>query len=123
MLGAEIFLLAGRELPAWLCGLAFAGASLGSVELLGMGAAGARYGLESSAFYGLGAIAAMLFAGLYLMPMYYGSGARTVPEFLGLRFDEKTRLLNACLFAALTIFSAGAIALCDGAACAGVESV
>ena len=101
------YLLAGRELPAWLCGLAFAGASLGSVELLGMGAAGARYGLESAAFYGLGAVAAMLFAGLYLMPVYYGSGARTVPEFLGLRFDGKTRVLNACLFATMTVFGAG----------------
>ena len=107
IVGSKDFLLAGRELPAWLCGLALAGASLGSVELLGMGAAGARYGLESAAFYGLGAIAAMLFTGVYLMPMYYGSGARTVPEFLRLRFDEKTRLLNVGLFAAMTVFGAG----------------
>lgn len=105
--GSKDFLLAGRELPAWLCGLAFAGASLGSVELLGMGAAGARYGLESMAFYSLGAIVAMLFAGVYLMPIYYGSGARSVPEFLGLRFDQKTRALNAVLFAAMAIFGAG----------------
>jgi SSS family solute:Na+ symporter len=77
------------------------------MELLGMGAAGARYGLASAAYFGLGAIAAMLFAGLYLMPVYYGSGARTVPEYLGMRFDGKTRTLNAGLFLAMTIFSAG----------------
>lgn len=105
--GSRDFLLAGRELPAWLCGLAFAGASLGSMELLGMGAAGARYGLASAAYFGLGAIAAMLFAGLYLMPVYYGSGARTVPEFIGMRFDGKTRTLNAGLFLTMTILSAG----------------
>jgi SSS family solute:Na+ symporter len=101
------FLQAGRAMPAWICGLAFFAASLGSQEVIGMGAAGARYGLASVAFYSLGAIPAMLFVGLFMMPLYYGSGARSVPEFLRLRFDEKTRTLNACLFAGVTAFAAG----------------
>ncbi len=108
------FLLAGRALPAWLCGIAFLTAGLGAPEVIGMGAMGARYGLAAARFYWLGAIPAMLFCGLFLMPYYYGAraaaGARTVAEFLGLRFDSKTRTLNACLFAALAVFSS-AVAL------------
>ena len=101
------FLQAGRALPAWICGLAFAGVSLGGQEVIGMGAWGAKYGLESAQFLGIGAIPAMVFAGLFMMPLYYGSKARTAPEFLRLRFDEKTRALNACTFAAMTVFSSG----------------
>jgi SSS family solute:Na+ symporter len=101
------FLQAGRALPAWICGLAMTAASLGSQEAIGMGAAGAHCGFASIPFYLLGAIPAMLFAGLYLMPVYYGSRARTLPEFLGFRFDKKTRVLNACLFAAMAVFGAG----------------
>lgn len=105
------FLLAGRAMPAWIGGLAFIGASLGGQELIAMGALGARYGLQSAQFYGMGAIPAMLFAGLYMMPVYYGSkdrpGARSVPEFLRLRFDAKTRTVYACAYAASTIFTAG----------------
>ncbi len=120
MSGSREYLLAGRSQPGWLCGLALLGASLGAQEVIGMGAAGARYGLASMGFFALGSIPAMLFAGLYLMPVFYGSkqgpatqstAARTIPEYLGLRFDAKTRALNACLFAAAGIFSAG-IALC-----------
>jgi solute:Na+ symporter, SSS family len=115
------FMQAGRAMPGWLCSLAMLGASLGSLEVLGMGAAGARYGLASVAWFALGSIPAMLFAGLYLMPIFYGSksGAdaadakatsiapRSIPEYLGLRFDQKTRVLNAFLFAAMSAFSAG----------------
>jgi solute:Na+ symporter, SSS family len=101
------FLQAGRALPAWICGLAMTAASLGSQELLGMSAAGARFGLASIPFYVLGAVPAMIFAGLFLMPAYYGSKARTVPEFLAFRFDQKTRVLNAVLFAVMAVFSAG----------------
>jgi SSS family solute:Na+ symporter len=101
------FFQAGRRMPAWLCGIAFIAASLGSQEAIGMGAAGAKYGLASVEFYSLGAIPAMLFMGLFMMPLYYGSGARSVPEYLRLRFDEKTRALNACLFAAVTAVGAG----------------
>ncbi|MDR3726918.1 MAG: Na+/galactose cotransporter [Terracidiphilus sp.] len=101
------FLHAGRSLPAWLCGLAFVGASTGALEVVGMGAAGARFGLAAAHFYWLGAIPAMLFLGVFMMPVYYGSKARSVPEFLGLRFDAKTRLLHAVLYLAVMVASAG----------------
>ena len=114
--GSRQFMQAGRTLPGWLCGIALAGASLGSQQVLGMGAAGARYGLGSLGLIVLGSIPAMLFTGLYLMPIYYGSGfgagasdraARSIPEYLGLRFDQKTRVLSACLFALTAAMSAG----------------
>ena len=101
------FFQAGRSLPAWICGLAFISANLGAQEVIGMGASGAKYGLETAHFYGIGAIPAMIFVGIFMMPFYYGSKARSVPEFLRLRFDEKTRALNACSFAVMTIFSSG----------------
>ena len=105
------FCQAGRRLPAWICALAFIGAGLGAPEVLGMGAAGARYGLHAALFFGVGSILAMVFAGLLLMPLYYGSNARSVAEFLGVRFDRKTRTLNAGLFAAMTVLTSG-ISLC-----------
>ena len=101
------FFQAGRALPAWICGLAFISANLGAQEVIGMGASGAKYGLETCHFYGIGAIPAMIFVGIFMMPFYYGSKARSVPEFLRLRFDEKTRALNACSFAVMTVFSSG----------------
>lgn len=104
----EDFLLTGRSVPAWICGLAFISANLGAQELIGMGASGAKYGIMTSHFYWLGAIPAMVFVGVFMIPFYYGSRARSVPEFLKLRFDEKTRALNACSFAVMTIFSSGA---------------
>jgi solute:Na+ symporter, SSS family len=104
---SQEFLQAGRSLPAWICGIAMTMASLGSQETIGMGAAGANYGLASIPFYLIGAIPAILFAGLFLLPTYYGSKARTLPEFLALRFDQKTRVLHAVLFAAMAVFSAG----------------
>ncbi len=105
--GSLDFLQAGRALPAWICGLAMTAASLGSQEAIGMGAAGARYGFAAIPFYILGAIPVMLFAAFFLVPVFYASKARTLPEFLALRFDNKTRLLNACLFASMAVFSAG----------------
>ena len=72
-----------------------------------MGASGAKYGIATSHFYWVGAIPAMVFVGLFMMPFYYGSRARSVPEYLKLRFDEKTRTLNAVSFAAMTVFSSG----------------
>ncbi|MFZ1013708.1 MAG: sodium:solute symporter family protein [Terracidiphilus sp.] len=101
------FFQAGRALPAWICGLAFISANLGAQEVIGMGASGAKYGLETCHFYGIGAIPAMIFVGIFMMPFYYGSKARSVPEFLRMRFDEKTRALNACSFAVMTVFSSG----------------
>jgi solute:Na+ symporter, SSS family len=101
------FFQAGRALPASIGTIAFLAAGLGLPEMIGMGAAGARYGFKAALFFSLGAVPALLFAGVFMMPLYYGSGARTVPEYLGLRFDRKTRLLNACTFAVMTIVSGG----------------
>src|ERR1700758_2387737 len=101
------FFLAGRAIPAWVAGLAFMSANLGAQEVIGMGASGAKYGIATSHFYWIGAIPAMVFVGIFMMPFYYGSKARSVPEFLRLRFDKKTRGLNAILFAIMTVFSSG----------------
>ena len=101
------FLVSGRSLPPWVTGLAFLSANLGAQEVIGMGASGAKYGIATSHFYWIGAIPAMVFVGIFMMPFYYGSRARSVPEYLKLRFDEKTRTLNAVAFAAMTVFSSG----------------
>src|SRR6476646_1765589 len=101
------FFLSGRSIPAWITGLAFISANLGAQEVIGMAASGAKYGIATSHFYWIGAIPAMVFVGIFMMPFYYGSRARSVPEYLRLRFDEKTRGLNAISFAVMTIFSSG----------------
>src|SRR5580765_2795781 len=101
------FLLSGRSIPAWIAGLAFLSANLGAQEVIGMAASGAKYGMSTSHFYWIGAIPAMVFLGVFMMPFYYGSQARSVPEYLKLRFDEKTRGLNAISFATMTVFSSG----------------
>src|SRR3954449_1022256 len=101
------FFLSGRSIPAWVCGLAFISANLGAQEVIGMAASGAKYGISTSHFYWIGAIPAMVFVGLFMMPFYYGSRARSVPEYLRLRFDEKTRALNAITFAFMTVMSSG----------------
>ncbi len=104
---SEDFFLSGRSIPAWIAGLAFISANLGAQEVIGMGASGAKYGMMTSHFYWLGAIPAMVFVGIFMMPFYYGSRARSVPEYLKLRFDEKTRGFNAITFAVMTVFSSG----------------
>ncbi|MGN6540753.1 MAG: sodium:solute symporter family protein [Ginsengibacter sp.] len=101
------FLASGRNIPLWITSLAFISANLGAQEVLGMVASGAKYGIMTVHFYWVGAIFAMVFLGVFMMPFYYGSKARSVPEFLKLRFDEKTRGLNAISFAVMTIFSSG----------------
>lgn len=101
------FFLAGRSIPAWICGLAFLSANLGAQEVIGMAASGAKYGIMTSHFYWIGAVPAMAFVGVFMMPFYYGSRARSVPEYLRLRFDEKTRAFNAISFAVMTVFSSG----------------
>jgi SSS family solute:Na+ symporter len=101
------FLTAGHSTPVWITSLAFLAANLGAQELVGMSASGAKYGIMTSHFYWIGAVPAMIFVGLFMMPFYYGSRARSVPEYLKLRFDEKTRTLNAVSFAVMTIFSSG----------------
>ena len=104
---SEDFFLSGRSIPTWIAGLAFISANLGAQEVIGMGASGAKYGMMTTHFYWLGAIPAMVFVGIFMMPFYYGSRARSVPEYLKLRFDEKTRGFNAITFAVMTVFSSG----------------
>ena len=101
------FFLSGRSIPAWITGLAFLSANLGAQEVMGMAASGAKYGIATAHFYWMGAVPAMVFVGVFMMPFYYGSRARSVPEYLKLRFDEKTRGFNALTFAAMTVFSSG----------------
>jgi len=101
------FLTSGHSVPVWITSLAFIAANLGAQELIGMSASGAKYGIMTAHFYWIGAIPAMLFMGIFMMPFYYGSKARSVPEYLKLRFDEKTRGYNAFTFAVMTIFSSG----------------
>ncbi len=101
------FLSAGHKVPLWITSLAFLAANLGAQEVVGMCASGAKYGIMTAHFYWIGAVPAMLFVGVFMMPFYYGSRARSVPEYLKLRFDEKTRGLNAISFAIMTLFSSG----------------
>lgn len=107
MKDASAFLEAGRSLPAWVTGLAFISANLGALEVIGMAASGAKYGMMTVHFYWIGAIPAMIFLAIFMMPFYYGSKARSVPEYLKLRFDEKTRGFNAFAFAIMTVFASG----------------
>lgn len=101
------FLMSNKTIPLWITSLAFISANLGAQEVLGMAANGAKYGLYTVHFYWLGASLAMIFLGVFMMPFYYGSKARSVPEYLALRYDEKTRGFNALTFAVMTIFSSG----------------
>jgi SSS family solute:Na+ symporter len=107
MRSSSDFLLSGRSVPVWITSLAFLAANLGAQELIGMSASGAKYGIMTAHFYWIGAVPAMLFVGVFMMPFYYGSRARSVPEYLKLRFDEKTRAFNAITFAVMTVFSSG----------------
>ncbi|MBN1130311.1 MAG: sodium:solute symporter family protein [Chitinispirillaceae bacterium] len=107
MKSSSDFLTSGRSIPAWITGLAFISTNLGALEVIGMGASGAKYGIATCHFYWVGAIPAMVFLGIFMMPFYYGSKARSVPEYLKLRFDEKTRGFNAITFAVMTIFASG----------------
>src|SRR3990172_2728865 len=87
MKSSSDFLTSGRSIPAWVTGLAFISANLGALELVGMAASGAKYGIATSHFYWVGAIPAMVFLAIFMMPFYYGSKARSVPEYLKMRFD------------------------------------
>src|SRR5258708_37067672 len=101
------FFLAGRAIPAWVAGLAFMSANLGAQEVIGMGASGAKYGMATSHFYWIGAIPAMVFVGIFMMPFYYGSRARSGPEALKLPFGEKTRGFKAITLAGMSRFFSG----------------
>src|ERR1700741_3913303 len=101
------FFLSGRRLPAWVTGLAFISANLGAVEIMGMSANGAQVGLSTMHYYWVGAIPAMLFLGVVLMPFYYGSKVRSVPEFMRRRFGTGAHLVNSILFAVAQLLIAG----------------
>ncbi|AGL19709.1 sodium:solute symporter family protein [Actinoplanes sp. N902-109] len=101
------FFLSGRSMPAWVTGLAFVSANLGALEIIGMAANGAQYGLMTLHYYWIGAVPAMVFLGIVMMPFYYGSKVRSVPEFLRLRFNRPTHLLNAIIFAVAQVLIAG----------------
>jgi SSS family solute:Na+ symporter len=101
------FFLSGRRLPAWITGLAFIAANLGALEILGQAANGAQYGIATVHFYWIGAVPAMIFLGIVMMPFYYGAKVRSVPEYLRLRFNEGTHACNAATFAVGTVLIAG----------------
>src|ERR1700720_1244754 len=107
MKSSSDFFMSGRAIPAWITGLAFISANLGALELVGMGASGAKYGIATCHFYWIGAIPAMIFLAVFMMPFYYGSKARSVPEYLKMRFDERVRALNSIAFAVMTVFASG----------------
>jgi SSS family solute:Na+ symporter len=101
------YFLSGRSLPAWITGLAFVSANLGATEILGMGANGAQYGVATVNYYWIGAVPAMVFLGIVMMPFYYGSKVRSVPEYLRLRFNNQSHIFNSITFALATILIAG----------------
>ncbi len=101
------YFLSGRSLPAWITGLAFISANLGATEVLGMAANGAQYGVATVNYYWIGAIPAMVFLGLVMMPFYYGSKVRSVPEYLLKRFNVSSHVFNSVTFAIATILIAG----------------
>jgi len=101
------FFLSGRSLPAWITGLAFIAANLGALEILGQAANGAQYGVPAVHYYWIGAVPAMVFLGLFMMPFYYGAKVRSVPEYLRLRFNEATHAFNAATFAIATVLISG----------------
>ncbi|HEX7619186.1 MAG TPA: Na+/galactose cotransporter, partial [Verrucomicrobiae bacterium] len=101
------FLTSARSIPTWVTGLAFISANLGALELVGMAASGAKYGIATAHFYWVGAIPAMIFLAVFMMPFYYGSKARSVPEYLQMRFNKPVMGLNAVGFAVMTVFASG----------------
>ena len=101
------FFLSGRSLPAWITGLAFIAANLGALEILGQSANGAQYGVSAVHYYWIGAVPAMVFLGLIMMPFYYDAKVRSVPEYLRLRFGESAHVFNALTFAVATVLIGG----------------
>ena len=101
------FFLAGRGLPAWVTGLAFISANLGAVEIIGMSANGVQYGLQTMHYFWIGAVPAMVFLGIVMVPFYYGSRVRSVPEFMRKRFGPGAHLVNAISFALAQLLIAG----------------
>jgi SSS family solute:Na+ symporter len=104
---SEDYFLSGRSLPSWITGLAFLGANLGALEIMGMGAGAATYGIMQSHYYWIGAIPAMVFVALFMIPFYYASRVHSVPGFLRIRYNEATRGFNSVLFAIFMILLSG----------------
>jgi solute:Na+ symporter, SSS family len=104
---SEDYFLSGRSLPSWITGLAFLGANLGALEIMGMGAGAATYGIMQAHYYWIGAIPAMCFVALFMIPFYYASRVHSVPGFLKLRYNEATRGFNAVLFAIFMLLLSG----------------
>ena len=104
---ADGFLTSGRSLPAWVTGIAFVSANLGAVEIMGMSANGAEYGMPTFHYFWIGAVPAMIFLGLVMMPFYYGSKVRSVPEFMLKRYGTAAHLVNALSFALAQLLIAG----------------
>jgi solute:Na+ symporter, SSS family len=104
---SEDYFLSGRSLPSWITGLAFLGANLGALEIMGMGAGAATYGIMQAHYYWIGAIPAMVFVALFMIPFYYASRVHSVPGFLKLRYNEATRGFNAILFAIFMLLLSG----------------
>lgn len=107
ILTGDDYFLSGRSLPSWITGLSYMAANLGSLELMGFVANGAKYGMFASQLYWIGSVPAMIFAGLVMVPFFYANRVKSVPEYLYRRYDEKTRTLNAIGFAVLTILTSG----------------
>src|SRR4030081_2183606 len=103
----EDFFMAGREMTAWIAGLSFLSANLGSLELMGWAAAAYQYGILAAHWYWIGAIPAMLFLGIVMIPFYYISKTHSVPGYLKLRFGEPSRALSAISFGAMTVLMSG----------------
>src|SRR5437763_7172477 len=101
------FFLSGRSLPAWITGLSVIAANLGALEILGQAANGAQYGVAAVHYYWIGAVPAMVFLGLVMLPFYYGAKVRSVPDYLRLRFNEATHAFNASTFAIATVLISG----------------
>lgn len=107
MKSSEDFFLAGHKIPSWVTGIALISANLGALEVMGMAANGAQYGIMTAHFFWIGAIPAMIFLAIFMMPFYYGSRVRSVPEYLKMRFNEPTRALNAISFSIMTVLMSG----------------
>ena len=101
------FFLSGRGLPAWVTGLAFVSANLGAVEIIGMSANGVQYGFQTMHYFWIGAVPAMVFLGIVMMPFYYGSKVRSVPEFMLRRYGAGAHLVNAISFSLAQLLIAG----------------
>src|SRR5207245_9074721 len=103
----EDFFMAGREMTAWIAGLSFLAANLGSLELMGWAAAAYQYGILAAHWYWIGAIPAMLFLGVVMMPFYYICKTHSVPGYMKLRFGEPSRALAAITFGVMTLLMSG----------------